>query len=352
MKTDYLIIGHGIAGAVLSFQLLQAGFQVKVIGKKGITVSSEVAAGLFNPVTGRKMVKTWHADPLFAEIEPVYRKMEALSGSRFLHFQPIYRPFTDRAEQNDWASRQGEPAYAPYIAEVFDKPRHQPYVKNPFGGLLLKQSGWLDIPTMLAAWKQYLMVQDSFIEEEFNETELQVEETFIRYKGTEARGIIYCNGTGIMESRYWHWVPLRPVKGEVLHLHSSIQLDEIINRGVFLLPQGNGRYKLGSTYDQRNHDLNPTEAARKEMLERLASLIDMPINVEGQEVGIRPATKDRRPVAGQHPQHQTLLIFNGLGTKGVSLAPYCAGILAAYLLQQKEILAEININRFFSLYYS
>ena len=88
------------------------------------------------------------------------------------------------------------------------------------------------------------------------------------------------------------------------------------------------------------------------MLERLAALIEMPLEVRNQVAGIRPATKDRRPVAGQHPQHKPLFIFNGLGTKGVSLAPYCAGVFAAYLLQQKEIPAEINIKRFFSLSYS
>ena len=352
MKTDYLIIGHGIAGAVLSFQLLEAGFDVKVVAKKGITVSSEVAPGLINPVTGRKMVKTWKADALFAHIEPVYRKMEELSGAQFFHPMPIYRPFIDRAEQNDWVSREGSPAYAPYIEKVYDQPRHQPYLQNPYGGLLLKQSGWLDIRSMLPAWQQYLLEQDRFIEGRFEEAELEVEESMVRYQGIEAKGIIYCNGTSIQDSRYWKWVPMRPAKGEVLHLQSSLNFQEIMNRGVFLLPMGDGSYKLGSTYEQRRLNLEPTEEARLDLEERLKSLIDMPYQLKGQEVGLRPATKDRRPVTGRHPEHQTLLIFNGLGTKGVSLAPYCAGLLAAHLLQQKEILPEVNINRFFSLYYS
>ncbi len=351
MKIDYLIIGQGIAGSVLSFKLMQRGCSVMVVAKQGITVSSEVAAGLFNPVTGRKMVKTWNADALFAQIEPTYRAMEALTGASFLHFTPIYRPFTDVAEQNDWAGRQADPSFAPYISEVYDKPRFQPHVKNPFGGIQLKQSGWLDIPEMLATWRAYLLEQQSYSGEVFEEALLEVGEETVRYRNLEAKKIIYCNGTDLQNSAYWSWVPLRPVKGEVLYLRSPVVLSEIINRGVFLLPREKGYYKVGSTYDQRDLSLEPTEAAKKDMLERLSALVEGPFEVKEQAAGIRPATKDRRPVAGLHPEYKTLALFNGLGTKGVSLAPYSAGQLAEQLLSASEISADININRFFSLYY-
>lgn len=350
MKIDYLIIGQGIAGSVLSFKLLQQGCRMLVLGRRGITRSSEVAAGLYNPVTGRKMVKTWLADKLFAEIAPLYRDMEAFTGEKFLHELPIYRPFVDRAEQNDWSGRQADPAYSPYIEEVFDKPAFQPWVNNPYGGLLLRQSGWLDIPLMLKSWQAYLQEQNCFREEAFEEEALELQEEKVIYKDIEARKLIWCNGNKLSDSAFWNWVPLRPVKGEMLYLKSSVELQHIINRGVFLLPLGGGRYKVGSTYDQRKLDLEPTLEAREDILGRLAELAAIPVEVLDQQAGIRPATKDRRPVVGAHPHHKTLMIFNGLGTKGVSLAPYCAGSLAEHLLQGKEISADINITRFFSLY--
>lgn len=350
MKVDYLIIGQGIAGSVLSFKLMQEGCSVRVLAKKGLTTSSEVAAGLFNPVTGRRMVKTWLADELFAEIKPLYRKMEALTGEEFLHELPIYRPFVDQAEQNDWAARQADPPFKTYIQEVFDKPQYQPWVKNPYGGLLLRQTGWLDIPRMLKAWQSYLSAQGCLQEEVFDEKYLELQEENVLYKGLTARKLIYCNGNNVLKSPFWDWVPLQPVKGEILYLKSAVSLHQIINRGVFLLPLGEGIYKVGSTYEHDKLHLEPTEEARQEMLRRLAELVEMPLEVMRQEAGIRPASKDRRPLLGLHPQHKTLIIFNGLGTKGVSLAPYCAGVLADHLLEQKEISAEVNINRFFSLY--
>lgn len=352
MNIDYLIIGQGLAGSVLSFYLMEAGFKVQVLGKPGLSVSSEVAAGLYNPVTGRKMVKTWNADKLFFQLEPAYRQMEALSADHFLHPTPIYRPFMDTAEQNDWFAKQGDPAFSPYIEAVFDKPQYHPHVKNPYGGLLLKKSGWLDIPAMLKAWQAYLKEHNAYEETAFEEDALQIGADKVSYKGIEARKIIYCNGTNILQSKFWNWLPLRPVKGEVLQLKASVALDKIMNRGVFLLPLGGGNYKVGSTYDQRDLSLEPSQAARQEMLERLSSLASFPFEVQEQLAGIRPATKDRRPVLGIHPRFKTLGLFNGLGTKGVSLAPYCAGLLTDYLLQEKEISAEVNIDRFFSLYFN
>jgi len=41
------------------------------------------------------------------------------------------------------------------------------------------------------------------------------------------------------------------------------------------------------------------------------------------------------------------LIFNGLGTKGVSLAPYWAEELSKLIIQQKDLPKEVDIRRFY-----
>lgn len=352
MDIDYLLVGQGIAGSVLSHQLLKGGHKIMVLGKKGLTVSGEVAAGLYNPITGRKMVKTWLADQLFPFIEPVYQEMERLSEAEFLSPLAVFRPFIDLSEQNDWEAKQGEPAFAPYIREIYDRPFQPDQIHNPYGGILLKNSGWLDVPAMMEAWKNYLVAQQSYREEEFDEGKLCFTEDGINYGDIKARKVIYCNGSAAVQSRYWSWVPFRPVKGELLVVKAPLETEHVINRGVFFLPLGGGIYKTGSTYDQRDLSPQPTEAARKDILERLSALIKVPVEVISHSAGIRPATKDRRPVVGEHPEHKTLVLFNGLGTKGVSLAPFCAQLLAQSLRSGNSLMPEIHINRFFSLYYS
>ena len=350
MKVDALLIGQGLAGTLLSYNLLRQGLTVMVLDQPQITAASRVAAGLYNPVTGRQMVKTWWADRLFPLIPEAYGNLEQLTGKRFLHTLPIYRPFFSIAEQNDWFGRWSDPAYAPYIEQVHDAPVFTPWVKNTFGGLLLKQTGWVDVPQLLEGWKYHLQAQGCYRNETFKEEDLQLGEEGAIYQDIEARCVIYCNGTAQLQSKFWHWLPLRPVKGDVLQLQADASLPVIPNRGVFLVPVGPNTFRAGSTYNHQNLELMPDPKARQEIEEKLAELVTMPWQVQEQQVGIRPATKDRRPVVGPHPEHKVLYVFNGLGTKGVSLAPYCAQLLALHLKNEAELVTEISIKRFYSLY--
>jgi hypothetical protein len=45
-----------------------------------------------------------------------------------------------------------------------------------------------------------------------------------------------------------------------------------------------------------------------------------------------------------------MFIFNGLGTKGVSLAPYFVKQLSEFIFLQKDINPEANIERHYPLY--
>ncbi|EMR04553.1 NAD(P)/FAD-dependent oxidoreductase [Cesiribacter andamanensis] len=350
MKVDVLLIGQGLAGTLLSYQLRQRGLSVLVLDQPQLTASSRIAAGLYNPITGRQMVKTWWADRLFPLVEQAYQALEELTGQRFLHPMPLYRPFVSIAEKNDWHGRWSDPAYAPYIERIEDGPIHSPQLINPFGGLMLRQTGWLDIPLLLDSWRAYLQQQGAFRADAFAEEELELLPQGVRYRDVEADKLVYCTGTAQLQSRYWQWLPLRPVKGDVLLLQTGEEFPFIPNRGVFMVPLGGGRYRAGSTYNHQDLSLEPDPRGRAEIEEKLGALVAMPWQVLEQQVGIRPATKDRRPVLGAHPELPGLYVFNGLGTKGVSLAPYCAELLADHLKNGTELATEISIKRFYSLY--
>ena len=74
---------------------------------------------------------------------------------------------------------------------------------------------------------------------------------------------------------------------------------------------------------------------------------DADVEVLEHEVGIRPTVIDRRPLLGKHPEFDNILIFNGLGTKGVMLAPYFAQHLVDFIEGNiLELEGEVNINRF------
>jgi len=65
IEYDYLVIGQGLAGSAIALQLLKRNRKFMVLDQPHQNNSSAVAAGIFNPITGKKWVKTWLAEQLF-----------------------------------------------------------------------------------------------------------------------------------------------------------------------------------------------------------------------------------------------------------------------------------------------
>lgn len=345
MEVDFLLIGQGIAGTALSFRLLEAGKKIMVIDQPSANRSSRVAAGLYNPITGKKMVKSWLADSLFPEIEPFYSRLENALNSKFLYPMKIYRPFLNIEEQNEWMGKSGEPGFLPYFDQVFTN-QYYSEVINPFGGIMLKNSGYVDMNKLLDEYSVFLKNKGALIEEEFEEEYLTIQKEKIGYKEIIASAVIYCNGLGAKKSRFFQHLPFSPVKGEILDLAQDFYPEEIINRGVFRITLPNGLHRVGSTYTWHDMDQGPTASAKKEILEKLAKLINLPVGeIKNHRFGIRPATKDRKPFLGKHHEYRSVSIFNGFGAKGVSLVPYFSKMMSEMLIQGEEIEKDVNINR-------
>ena len=351
-KIDYIIVGGGLAGITLAHQLHKRKLSFHLYYDESYS-SSRVAPGLFNPITGRKMVKTWKCDKLIPYLLDFYEEAEETTGSKFLHQKTIYRPFISAEEQNDWAGKSTNKAYTPYIQEVHTKPRFPGMFSDPFGGLSLKKSGWVDTSTYIDDSIKYFKEKApgvTIFPEKLQIDKVDVTEEGILYAGTKARSLIFSEGTGLKDNPYFNWAPLKPVKGEVIDVKLPFTIDEIFNRGVFLLPKRGNIFRVGSTYNHHDLTWEVSAEGREELTDKLRAVTDSKFEVIEHTAGIRPATKDRRPLLGRHPEFKNIVIFNGLGTKGVSLAPYFARQLVEYLEDNKDLEKDVNIQRFFSLY--
>jgi glycine/D-amino acid oxidase-like deaminating enzyme len=346
---DFLIVGYGLAGSALTHHLQKLECKLAVIDLSKETTSSKVAAGLYNPITGRKMVKTWRADDLFPFAINYYSEIEKNTNTHFLIEKVIYRPFHSIEEQNEWVARTAEEGFKAYINKVHQKSISDNY-SDQYGGIELLQSGFLMVKDYLKVSKDYLLDKGVlFLNEGFNHSDLIISEHEIKYKEFVANKIIFCEGVETMSNPYFSWLPFKPVKGEILSIESEIDSSLIINRGVFVIPEYENRFKVGSTYDNNDLTLTPTSKGRAQIEDKLKELINVEYSVKNHYVGIRPATKDRKPFIGMHPNLDKVGIFNGLGAKGVSLAPYFANQFAQYLVNQSELDKEVNIDRYFSL---
>lgn len=350
MKVDYLIVGQGIGGSVLTEHLIHAGKQVKVIDDPAFSNSSKVAGGLYNPITGRKMVKTWNCDPLFDYLTPFYKALEQKLGASFFHDIPIYRPFYSTEEYNEWMGKSADSYYEKYIREIYGESRFGQHLHDEYGGILLNESGYLDTNKMVFEYRSFLKRNELLVQDAFDYAQVHVTDEGVSYKGIEARKIVFSEGRLQSNNPYFNWLPQKPVKGELIWIKTNENIEVIYNRGVFLIPLNEGICKVGATYDHEKMDELVTEKGQNELVRRLGKLIHFDYQVIDQKAGVRPATIDRKPFIGRHPKHKNVIVFNGLGTKGVSLAPYYANQIVEHLESDAELDAEVNIERFFSLF--
>jgi glycine oxidase len=348
---DYIIVGQGLAGSALALRMMEQGKSFIVIDEPALNRSSAIAAGLYNPITGKLMTKTWMAEKIFPELQLFYAQAEKILGHRFFYPQPIYRPFLSIAEQNEWMGKSVDHALRDYILEVFTQSKYGNQVHDPFGGIVLKECGYLDVLSFLHHVRNHLLSVHAYVPERFDERQLEIRPKGVSYKNTDAGKIIFCNGTALSHSTTVGAVPIRLLKGETLVIELEEKLELIYNRGVYMVPMHQkNRYKVGATYESRLLTPETTSAGRVELQHKLDEMLKVPYRIISQDWGFRPTTPDRKPILGSHPISENVIIFNGLGTKGVSLAPYFSGQLMDWLLGKTEIQPEVNINRFKSLF--
>ena len=348
---DFLIVGGGIAGSVLARTLDRAGCRVLLADAPDLPSASWVAAGIVNPLTGRKLVKTWRADALFPFLHNFYAAEETALGSHFFHPLAIYRPYRNLDEQTAYLAYASEPDVAPYVRYHADNQKYSQYIMNPFGGLTVTDAGWLDSYEYAENVKRYFIDKSQFLGHKILREYIDILRDKVVFDGITIGKVIFCDGAAGRENPLFAWLPYNVVKGQILTaITDDYPIKEVVNQGVFILPLGNNMIRIGATYTWHDIDWQTTDDGRTFLQKKVAEVLRVPYKIIDQQAGIRPATKDRRPFVGIHPQHPAVGIFGGLGAKGASLAPLLAYEFARHLLTGEELNPEVNIERYRSLY--
>lgn len=346
-EVDFLIVGQGIAGSVLAYLLEQRGCSLLIIDQAEQTAATEVAAGIINPLTGRRYVRSWRIADLLPFARRLYRELEVEVG-RPLYFEPpLYRTLFNPGEENDWLARAGDTAYAPYLTDPVHELPTPTVPAYAYGRV--REAARVDIATLRLALRERWAAREQWLNHRFDPSALRLENDTARY-GEEilARQIVFCEGWRGAQNPYFQYLPFQGNKGEVLLIEAEgPPIDLILKHRLFIVPLGDNRYWVGATSENRFSTEAPTEAGRLYLQDRLAQVLTIPYRVLAHRAAVRPTVRDRRPFLGRHPDFPQLAIFNGLGTKGASLAPFWADHLAAYLLGERDALdAEVDIRRF------
>ncbi|MSP85774.1 MAG: FAD-dependent oxidoreductase, partial [Flavobacteriaceae bacterium] len=201
--------------------------------------------------------------------------------------------------------------------------------------------------TLLDSYKEYLKETNQILEETFDYNVLIFQSYCIEYKNIKAKHIIFAEGFGMHSNPFFNHLPLHGTKGELFIIKApNLDLDVIINTSVFILPIGNHLFKVGATYNWKDKTNIPTEEGKSELLSRINEIIDCKFEIIEHFAGVRPTVRDRKPLVGTHTKFSRLHILNGLGTRGVMLAPSMAKALFESIENQKPLDNEIDIQRF------
>jgi glycine oxidase len=346
---DYIIVGHGIAGALLGYFAEKAGKRCLFIDQPNPESSTQVAAGIINPITGRRFVKSWRVEDLLPFAEKTYRALEQELGISFYHTRPLIRTLFNRGDENNWQARILEPAYEPYYIEPVELGALPQITQPAFSYMQVAQTAQVSIGKMANALKAKRKEVFCLLEEEFVFDELAfTAEGGVSYKDYVAEKVIFCEG---WRSRFNPWfghLPFGGNKGQVLLVRlPEAKLARMFKHRIFIVPFEDDLYWVGATSDNQFTDAATTEEAREYLLQRLEEVLTTPYELVDHRAAIRPTVKDRRPFIGLHPEHPQLGIFNGMGTKGASLAPFWASHFVAHLIDQEPLDTTVDIQRFY-----
>lgn len=344
--SKYLIVGQGLAGTLLAFSLLEKGEEVLIADDYKHASASKVAAGMWNPVTFKRLAASWLAKEMLEEMNLTFLTLEEKLEAKFFHQLPVARIFNSIQDANFWDEKSDHPEVGRYLSARTNKSIQENF-NAPFGNSEVNECGWLNVSLFREAAKSYFIQHGNFIEDAVNENEVEYLESSVVWKGRTFDKLILCNGIGVNTWKGLENLDLIPNHGQVLDLKiENLEIDAIVNFGQFLLPFGNNKFRLGATYNWNEVPDEPTEEAKEFLLSELKQRIEKVVVVESQRTGFRPTTRDRRPIVGFAKENELLGVFGGLGSKGVLLAPYFAKLFAEVLTEGAPIPKEVNALRF------
>jgi len=345
LNIDYLIVGQGLAGSLLAWELIQRGQRVVIIDS-GQLNASQVAAGLINPVTGMRLVKTDQVERLLPVAKAYYSNLSHFFKQDFYIEKPLYRLLQHPKDWQAAQKRLQQADYKPYLAGIVNN--HSPTL---LAKSLLKQrqTGYLLTSASLTQLKQFFTEKGVLLTGQLDYASIKLF-PHLNWNQLFPRQIIFCEGYQAVNNPWFSSLPFQLVKGEIITAYSEGPLAQtILNYGHWLIPLDEHQFRTGATFDRTHLDRQVTTNAQQLLLDSLYRICPQFSirNIIYQQAGIRPATEDKQPFIGVHPLYPQLLIFNGFGAKGsLQIPQYCLD-LVDYLLHQQPLPKHCCVSRYY-----
>ena len=330
MRADFLIVGQGLAGTLLAWEFERAGIPFAISDAGHGAAASSVAAGIINPITGRRLVKSWGIDARLPVARAAYLELEAALGVTLWREMRVRRIFSDERERRVLAEKRARGELG-----VFAGPDTE-----EGNGFWIERAARVDLPALLSAGRERWRAQGR----------LRTDARDVTGEAARHELVIDCTGVAGARSGAFGFVPWEFSKGETLTLAvEGLAPEVILNRGHWVLPVSPGLAWIGATHRPGAIDAVPTAAACDALEASGRTLLaGRAFAVTGQMAGVRVNLPDKHPVVGRHPATARLGLLNGLGSKGALHAPALARQWVNHLTEGVPFDAEVDVARFFA----
>ncbi len=327
---DSIIVGQGLAGTTLAWQLQDAGQRVLVLDAEAPVSSSKIAAGLITPITGLRLALSWRIHEFLPAARDFYTRIEARTGARFFHDRRSVRLFSSDRERQQWPQRLCEPELRSFVVMPGTMPLLAPEIGDDSGGGFEMRAAQLDVARYLAASRTAFPYAGVTLDWSRDVT---FAADAVRVLGWRCQRIISCEGFAASRNPYLGVLRFNAAKGDILTVRFARALPpDCLHRGLWVAPTPEPDvFRVGATYDLRTLDNEPSETARADIEARLMAFVRVPYTVIDHQASVRPIVHLSEAVMGLHPEMPQLGYFNGLGSKGSLHAPWYAAQFADFL---------------------
>ena len=319
------IVGGGLAGISLAIRLKERGIDF-LIFSNGIASASHISSGVMNPITGRRYALAWQFNR--------FRDAAISFYGEFLSKIPIkryYKPYSETSTS---------------IEDLVGKEEWAKVIDPKW--VDIHESYQLKVPAFISYWMSQFASEERVISEDFDHTQLNINEKTFTYKKRTFDKLIFAEGIGIVTNPFFNHLPFRPNRGEALRIVvPELNLEKIIQKGKFICKFEND-FWVGSSFENvSTSEPIKTQEQYTMMCTYIPDLIEQKKYEVVEHLGaFRVTIPDRRPIIGGHPSISGLYIFNGFGTKGVSHVPYFSRQLIDHIFDHSPIDIEVDISRF------
>jgi glycine oxidase len=329
---DVLIIGQGIAGSCLAYQLLQNGFSVAIIDNGHKQSASKISAGFMQHVFGKFMTMNPLIEECFDYSIRFYQDLEKEFNQSFIQCLDVQRILND-TQVNIWNKKKHIKPYDHFLSESLSSEKTT----------IIKHNAVVDSTLLLTCFRDFFKSNHILYSSEFASEKISVHNDFIDYESLKAKQLIFCTGSLLSDNPYLTGLPFANVKGDTLTIElQDKQFRNAYQKDYCFVPHSH-TFRVGANYD-KTLCLAPTKTGYDLLTQFINDLPIPAYNVLCQHSGIRCVLADNLPIMGIHPKNNKLGFFGALSSRGFITAPYLSHIWSkTFPLHNRQ---ELSLSRF------